>query len=111
MTRLRSGVMILQTERGGPDTRTTLPHAHGHAMIPQRLAQVGIATKVGNHSFPTTGITASLKNGGTLEKAEAMASLAGTRTTQLYGRRRDQMSLDEVDRIGIRCLSPGTSTN
>jgi integrase len=51
-----------------------------------------IATKVGNHSFRATGITAYLKNGGTLEKAAQMANHASTRTTQLYDRRRDEMS-------------------
>ena len=46
-------------------------------------------------------ITAYLKNGGTLEKAAAMANHASTRTTQLYDRRRDELSLDEVERIVI----------
>jgi class 3 adenylate cyclase/site-specific recombinase XerC len=44
-------------------TRTVLPRANA-----------GIATKLGNHSFRATGITAYLKNGGTLEKAAAMAT-------------------------------------
>jgi hypothetical protein len=44
---------------------------------------------------------AHLKNGGTLEKAAAMANHASTRTTQLYDRRRDEFSLDEVERIVI----------
>ena len=48
-----------------------------------------------------TGITAYLKNGGTLEKAAATANHASTRTTQLYDRRRDELSLDEVERIVI----------
>ena len=61
----------------------------------------GIGTKRGNHSFRATGITAYLKNGGTLEKAAAMAYRASTRTTQLYDRRRDELSLDEVERIVI----------
>ena len=55
---------------------------------------------IGNHSFRAIGITAYLKNGGTLDKA-AMANRASTRTTQLYDRRRDEMSLDEVERISI----------
>jgi L-aminopeptidase/D-esterase-like protein len=48
-----------------------------------------------------TGVTAYLKNGGTLEKVAAMANHASTRTTQLYDRRRDEVSLDEVERIVI----------
>jgi integrase len=70
-------------------------------MIRRRAAAVGIATKIGNHTFRATGITAYLKNGGTLEKAAAMANHASTRTTQLYDRRRDEMSLDEVERLTI----------
>jgi integrase len=50
---------------------------------------------LGNHSFRATGITAYLKNGGTLEKAAQMANHASTRTTQLYDRRREELSLDE----------------
>jgi integrase len=55
----------------------------------------------GNHTFRATGITAYLKNGGTLEKAAAMANHASTRTTQLYDHRRDEVSLDEVERVAI----------
>jgi len=40
-------------------------------MIRHRAAAASIETKVGNHTFPATGITAYLKNGGTLEKAAA----------------------------------------
>jgi integrase len=36
-------------------------------MIGRRAAAAGIATKLGNHSFRATGITAYLKNGGTGE--------------------------------------------
>jgi site-specific recombinase XerD len=82
-------------------TRTSLPQANAHAMIRRRAEAAGIKTKIGNHSFRATGITAYLKNGGTLEKAAAMANHASTRTTQLYDRRNDEMSLDEVERILI----------
>jgi site-specific recombinase XerD len=85
----------------GELTRTSLPQANAHAMIRRRAEAAGIKTKIGNHSFRATGITAYLKNGGTLEKAASMANHASTRTTQLYDRRRDEMSLDEVERILI----------
>jgi site-specific recombinase XerD len=85
----------------GELTRTSLPQANAHAMIRRRAAAAGIKTLIGNHSFRATGITAYLKNGGTLEKAAAMANHASTRTTQLYDRRSDEMSLDEVERILI----------
>jgi integrase len=70
-------------------------------MVGRRRAAAGIETKIGNHTFRATGITAYLKNGGTLEKAAAMANHASTRTTQLYDRRRDEMSLDEIERVVI----------
>ncbi len=82
-------------------TRTPLPQANAYMMIGRRAAAAGIGTKVGNHSFRATGITTYLKNGGTLEKAAAMANHASTRTTQLYDRRHDEMSLDEVERIRV----------
>jgi len=85
----------------GQLTRTPLPQANAYAMIRRRAAAAGIATKIGNHSFRATGITAYLKNGGTLENAAAMANHASTRTTQLYDRRRDAISLDEVERIRV----------
>ena len=81
--------------------RTPLPQANAYAMIGRRARAVGIKTKVGNHTFRATGITAYLKNGGSLENAAAMANHASTRTTQLYDRRRDDVSLDEVERISI----------
>lgn len=82
-------------------TRTPLPQANAYAMIRRRAEAAGIATKIGNHTFRATGITAYLKNGGTLEKAAAIANHASTRTTQLYDRRRDEFTLDEVERVGI----------
>jgi site-specific recombinase XerD len=98
-TDLRSdpkGPLFRTIGRGtGKLTRTVLPQANAYAMIGRRAAAAGIATKLGNHSFRATGITAYLKNGGTLEKAAAMANHASTRTTQLYDRRRDEVSLDD----------------
>jgi site-specific recombinase XerD len=82
-------------------TETPLTQSDAHAMIRRRVTAAGIATKAGNHSFRATGITAYLKNGGTLEQAAAMANHASIRTTQLYDRRRDTLTLDEVEKIGI----------
>lgn len=82
-------------------TRTPLPQANAYAMIRRRATAAGIATKLGNHSLRATGITAYLKNGGTLENAAQMANHASTRTTQLYDRRREELSPDEVERIRV----------
>ena len=70
-------------------------------MIRRRAHAAGIETRVCNYSSLDIGITAYLKNGGTLEKAAAMANHASTRTTQLYDRQRDEMSLDEVKRTRV----------
>ena len=82
-------------------SRTVLPQANAYAMVRRRALAAGIDTRIGNHSFRATGITAYLKNGGTLENTAAMANHASTRTTQLYDRRRDDISLDEVERIRV----------
>lgn len=87
--------------KGRPLTRTPLQQAEAYEMITRRKNAAGIATRLGNHSFRATGITAYLKNGGTLEKAAQMANHASTRTTQLYDRRREELSLDEVERIRV----------
>jgi integrase/recombinase XerC len=53
-------------------------------MIKRRATGAGIETKIRNHSFRATGITAHLiRNGGTLKKAASMPNHASTRTTQL----------------------------
>ena len=80
---------------------TPLPQANAFQMVRRRAAAAGIATAIGNHSFRATGITAYLKNGGTLERAATMANHASTRTTQLYDRRSDDVTLDEVERVLI----------
>jgi hypothetical protein len=42
-----------------------------------------------------------LKNGGWFEVAQQMAAHESSRTTGLYDRRSDEVSLDEVEKIGI----------
>ncbi|GAB7541359.1 tyrosine-type recombinase/integrase [Cupriavidus sp. 8B] len=97
------GPLFRTIRRGTWQLSTTpLPQANAYAMVRRRALAAGIGTKIGNHTFRATGITAYLKNGGTLENAAAMANRASTRTTQLYDRRRDDISLDEVERIRVR---------
>ena len=85
----------------GQLTGNPLPQANAYAMIQRKARVAGIATHIGNHTFRATGITAYLKNGGTLEKAAQMANHASTRTTQLYDRRTEDVTLDEVERVVI----------
>jgi integrase len=96
------GALFRTIARGrGGLTATPLPQANAYAMIGRRAAGAGIETRIGNHTFRATGITAYLKNGGALETAAAMANHSSTRTTQLYDRRSDQVSLDEIERVRI----------
>jgi site-specific recombinase XerD len=87
--------------RTGTLSDHTMSQADAYRMIRRRAAAAGIATKIGNHSFRATGITEYLRNGGKLEVAQQMANHESARTTGLYDRRNDRVSLDEVERIVI----------
>ena len=73
-------------------------------MIGRRAIEAGIGTKISCHSFRATGITEYLRGGGKLEVAQQMANHESARTTGLYDRRNDQVSLDEVERITFEVL-------
>ena len=87
--------------RSGELTENPMLQSDVWRMIRRRAAQAGIKTEIGCHTFRATGITAYLKNGGRLEIAQQMAAHESSRTTGLYDRRNDEVSLDEVERIGI----------
>lgn len=70
-------------------------------MIKRRAATAGLPYSTCCHTFRATGITAYLKNGGTIENAQAIANHESPRTTKLYDRRSDDINLDEVERIVI----------
>jgi hypothetical protein len=81
--------------------RIPLLQRYAHAMVRPTCGGGWHCDRLGNHSSRATGISAYLKNGGTLEKAAQMANHASTRTTQLYDRRGEELSLDEVERIRV----------
>jgi len=68
-------------------------------MIRRRAKHAGIEGSIGCHTFRGTGITIYLENGGSLEMAQQMAAHSSPRTTKLYDRTRDEVSLDEIERI------------
>ena len=70
-------------------------------MIKRRTHAIGITSRVCCHTFRATGITAYLQNSGSLEIAQAIAAHESPRTTKLYDRRQDQLTLDEIERILI----------
>lgn len=61
----------------------------------------GLSASTCNHTFRATGITTYLKNGGKVEVAQQIAGHESARTTGLYDRRDDEVSLDEVEKIII----------
>ena len=71
------------------------------AMIKRRAAAAGLPASTCCHTFRATGITAYLSNGGTLEHAQQIAGHASPRTTKLYDRTADTVTLDEIERIVI----------
>jgi integrase/recombinase XerD len=72
-----------------------------YRMIRRRVADAETSVKIGCHTFRATGITAYLDAGGTLENAQAMAAHESPRTTKLYDRTADVITLDAVERIVI----------
>ena len=86
------GVELSEGPMGQPDA---------WRMIRKRAVAVGIHAPIGNHSFRATGITAYLANGGALEHAQEMAAHESPRTTKLYDRTKERLTLDEVERIRL----------
>jgi site-specific recombinase XerD len=94
---------LFRTAVGKTEVLTAKPMAQAdvYRMIKRRAENAGIETEICCHSFRATGITTYLQNGGKLEVAQQMAAHESARTTGLYDRRDDAVSLDEVERIVI----------
>jgi site-specific recombinase XerD len=87
--------------RTGLLTDRPMHRVDAYEMVRRRTAEAGFKGKLGCHVFRATGITAYLEAGGTLENAQAMAAHESPRTTKLYDRTGDAITLDEVERIQI----------
>jgi integrase len=70
-------------------------------MIKRRCRAIGLPARICCHTFRATGITAYLNSGGSLECAQAIAAHESPRTTKLYDRTSDEITLDEVEKIRI----------
>jgi integrase/recombinase XerD len=70
-------------------------------MVRRRAAKSGLPSRTCCHTFRATGITAYLENGGSIENAQAIAAHESPRTTKLYDRTSDEITLDEIERIRI----------
>lgn len=103
-------------EKDAPLFRTTgrftgiahrLAQPNAYRMIRRRTQRAGIKTQIGNHSLRATGSPTTLKNQGTLELAQAMANHFSPRTSKLYDRRDDKLTLNEYGKGGICRLRLG----
>ena|SRR5271170_326978 len=97
----KSPLFRLAAGRTGILTETAMNRIDAYRMVRRRAADLGMRLKIGCHTFRATGITAYLEAGGTLENAQIMAAHESPRTTKLYDRTGDEITLDEVERISI----------
>jgi len=82
-------------------TKNPMSRFDAYRMIRRRAGEAGINAAIGCHTFRATGITAYLENGGTIEHAQQIAAHESPRTTKLYDRTSDAITLDEIERIVI----------
>lgn len=87
--------------RTGRLTAAAMNRIDAYQMIQRRAIHLPISVRMSCHTFRATGITAYLEAGGSLENAQAMAAHESPRTTKLYDRTGDEITLDEVERIKI----------
>ncbi len=79
----------------------TIAVAKRALLIRRRAIDAGLSAPVSRHSFRGTGITVYLENKGTLETAQKIAAHELPRTTKLYDRTDDQLTLDEIEKISV----------
>jgi integrase/recombinase XerD len=94
---------LFRSTRGRSRELTTraVSRFDAYKMIQRRAEDAGILSKIACHTFRATGITEYMRNGGTIEHAQQIAAHESPRTTKLYDRTSDAISLDEIERIVI----------
>jgi integrase/recombinase XerD len=97
----RKGPLFRSLDRERHLTPRRLHRLEVLAMIKRRARQAGLPLTTCCHTFRATGITTYLQNGGTIEHAQQIANHESPRTTKLYDRTNDAISLDEIERILI----------
>jgi site-specific recombinase XerD len=94
---------LFRTAVGRTDVLTTSGMSRRDVwhMIRRRARNAGLPLRTCCHTFRATGITAYLANGGTIEKAQIIAAHESPRTTKLYDRTSDEITVGEIERIRI----------
>ena len=87
--------------RDGSFSENRMSRVDVFRMVKRRVRRAELGVAANCHTFRATGITAYLLNGGSVENAQAIAAHESPRTTKLYDRTADEISLDEIERIAI----------
>ena len=95
------GPLFRMVDRHGNLTVNRMTRTDALRMVKRRAKAAALPSVICCHTFRATGITAYLENGGTIEKAQAIAAHESPRTTKLYDRTGDEITLDEVERIQL----------
>ena len=95
----RKGHYFGVSKKGDKLTSSSMIRSDVLYMIKRRAKGAALPYSTCCHTFRATGITAYLQKGGTLEHAQQIAAHQSPRTTKLYDRAKDDISLDEVERI------------
>ena len=95
----KKGPLFRSFKKGDKLTGNPMIRSDVLYMIKRRAKGAALPYSTCCHTFRATGITAYLQNGGTLEHAQQIAAHQSPRTTKLYDRTKDEISLDEVERI------------
>lgn len=95
---------LFRTVRGrtGQLTENRLTENDALRIVKRRAREAGLPSSTCNHSFRATCITNFRKNGGSRSKAADLAAHASERTTRLYDRSDDPITLDEIERVNYR---------
>jgi site-specific recombinase XerD len=93
--------LFRSVDRHGKITANAMARTDVLRMVKRRALAAGLPSSTCCHTFRATGITAYLEAGGTVENAQLIAAHESPRTTKLYDRTGDEITLDEVERIAI----------
>ena len=97
----RKGPLFRSIDRERKMTSRPIVSRNALDIIKRRAKAIGLPETLCCHEFRATGITAYLENGGTIENAQAIANHESPKTTKLYDRTSNQITLDKVERIVI----------
>jgi len=96
---------LFRSVRKAQLTERSISRTDALLMVKRRARKAGLppalCSRISNHTFRATGITAYLEAGGTIENAQKIAAHESPRTTKLYDRTSVELTLDEIERIAI----------